>query len=1421
MSNTSELRLRFAKVDPSLPFDAPVPVSVHYEEAETESFHFANPLADKALTDLRWYLEQYWFWPSGPDYDRAQEIEADLPKWGRALFDAIFQQSADAMRLFERFDGERATNSRASILTIDTTEPRILRLPWELLADQGGYLFSKRPMASIRRRMHTKRQTPIRQFELPVRILMVTCRPEGAGFIDPRSIAAPLLDALSEIEDQVEVEFLRPPTLTALDERLRDPGQPPVHIVHFDGHGVYDPGIGLGFLLFEDDKHNEHRVDAEQLGTLLNESGIPLMVLNACQSAQPDDRNPFASVAARLIESGVGGVVAMNYSVLVVTAQKLTGHFYGALAKGQSVTAALDAARRKLFADTKRFTLYRLDKGEEIIHLQDWFLPALYQQQSEIVPFPPRPAALEAPPRLSGARFAPLGRGGRRVRAGFPPEPPHGFKGRARELLTLERAFAEHHVVVLHGFGGQGKTALATHAARWLTRNGLFKRAAFVSFEGGAGLEVALAELGSALVSENFAIHEGDPVQAIADSLAETPTLIVWDNFESVLREGDVPLPAEALKALLDAGAKWAGVWGNGGVGVNGSRLLITTRDTSLPHSAYEPSRLCAHLPLGGLEGLDALELAATILEDRGLPRPPRESLSRLLDFLGGHPLSIQLVLPHLHETPNVETLIAEFDELLPGFTQGEGKRRDQSLEVSLRFSLRRLGAEAQAILPRLAVFQGGAYEEALLEITEIDESLWAKLKPELARAALIRLEDIPGVAVPYIHFHPTLVPYLRKLISAGDSGHTLSAIGHRPSAISQTRYWQAYYAFADFLYQTDSKAPLQARALAARELPNLRRAQRLAIEAGALDEAVDFAERINRFLDYFGRWRERDEVNALVAKSQIPKSQSQQGKLTKAEFLLESQRGEVLLQQGRAREAEGVFRALLARLEAGAEYEAGYDRTLTLHQLGRCLRAQGKPTAAADYYRAAFKAAEALEQDKDVRRQMGAYHTDLADVLTDLGQYAAAEQEHEAGLKLAKEVDDARQVAVVLSQLGTLALAQNNLLEARKRYAEALETFRRMGEAQHEAIYLHQLGRVAQEGRDWDEAERCYKESLSIKERLSDLAGAARTTNQLAIVAEGAGRLTEAERWYRRAIELIEQTGGKDSLLQAQWYSNLADLLLSQDRLDDSETYAHRARKIIETFDLSAEPWKNYNLLVRIAERQGNAEEARQWRRKEQETFAAFAGSEQKIKQHRQLIEAIVRAANGDTQARTQVEATFEQLIAGNWMIVDAVKRIWEGERDIDSLTEGIDRNSALIIRRVLSMLAGDQPPPHPPAANASPIGPSTAAGTTPASAQGEKTGEGEQSPITNNQSQPQGLTLPQLLELVERAAGGDEQLGGQLFPAMQQLARDPSQPPELRKLGGVLLHILIGDREVDLSGLPNELASAVRGLLGRLKRG
>jgi hypothetical protein len=92
--------------------------------------------------------------------------------------------------------------------------------------------------------------------------------------------------------------------------------------------------------------------------------------------------------------------------------------------------------------------------------------------------------------------------------------------------------------------------------------------------------------------------------------------------------------------------------------------------------------------------------------------------------------------------------------------------------------------------------------------------------------------------------------------------------------------------------------------------------------------------------------------------------------------------------------------------------------------------------------------------------------------------------------------------------------------------------------------------------------------------------------------------------------------------------------------------------------------------------------------------------------------------------------------------------------------------------------------------------------------------------SSTVHGQAQPQqqqGVTLPQLLELVERAAGGDQQLGGQLFNAFQQMAR--SGDAFQSALGNVLLRVLVGDKNPDLSQLPDEVASAVRGLLGRLK--
>ena len=106
------------------------------------------------------------------------------------------------------------------------------------------------------------------------------------------------------------------------------------------------------------------------------------------------------------------------------------------------------------------------------------------------------------------------------------------------------------------------------------------------------------------------------------------------------------------------------------------------------------------------------------------------------------------------------------------------------------------------------------------------------------------------------------------------------------------------------------------------------------------------------------------------------------------------------------------------------------------------------------------------LEQSESVKRETGIAHTDLADVLSDMGQFDAARQEYEASQVIIKSIMTV--VAVNLGQLGTLALRQNDLNEARRRYLEALASFAPTASRRAKRRMWHQLGMVAEEAHDW-----------------------------------------------------------------------------------------------------------------------------------------------------------------------------------------------------------------------------------------------------------------------------------------------------------------------------------------------------------------
>src|SRR5437764_3733532 len=505
-----------------------------------------DPLTQQERANLRWYLEEHSDWPYEQFLERAKQIEALLPEIGKRLYDNVFG-SLKADRLLQAWRLEKGGQRQISIIS-DIS--RVLSLPWELLHDEQGFLAlrTRHPVSILRRLPQSELAELSTTFEPPLRVLLVTARPGGTGFMDPRGVARELLDEVEEhIEDgTIAVEFLRPPTLSNLRKRLKDEKRP-VHILHFDGHGTFGgetinqdgmrrSGGEQGKLAFENEKGQLDLVEAGDLAQVLQDSGVKLAVLDACQSAMGAADDAFSSVAARLIKGGVDAVVAMSASVLVARTTRYFEAFYRELKDGIPAPTAQERARQALHDDPHRH-IHRRRRDEEgqPVELRDWWLPHFYQQ---------RPLVLRATMPSGKLNLQPTTIS-ERLNESMPPEPRYGFSGRAYELLQIERHLLRNQLVVIHGFGGVGKTALVRETADWLTRTKMYDAACFVSFEHGGDAAMLLSALGTFLGVYDGHYNPNDTKAAcakVAPVLKQKRTLVIADNLESILPGGDAPV---------------------------------------------------------------------------------------------------------------------------------------------------------------------------------------------------------------------------------------------------------------------------------------------------------------------------------------------------------------------------------------------------------------------------------------------------------------------------------------------------------------------------------------------------------------------------------------------------------------------------------------------------------------------------------------------------------------------------------------------------------------------------------------------------------------------------------------------------------------------------------------------------------------
>lgn len=1239
-----------------------------------QSWRLIAPIGPIEAGELRWYLEQYAIWPSGVAViqERARKVEENLARWGQLLHAAAMSpaHTANVLQAWARIDpraGRRFSVHLDAVLEAGAPEGEakaaqaaatlLLCLPWELLHDGDTFLFQGAAPTRVRRRLPNTRPLDVPVLAPPIRILLVSARPEdeACGYLDHRASALPLVEAMEYLGGLVRLHVLSPPTLPALRDELERArrSRTPYHVVHFDGHGVYDQRVGLGGLCFEhpdDSAKLENRrhltIYTDELGPLLKDHRIPLAFLEACQSAQAGPASE--SVASELLKMGVASVVAMSHSVLVETSRRFVAAFYAALARGARVGDAMLAGQRGLKDDSCRGRIF----GAGELRLEDWFVPVLFQEKDDPQLFHATPAQ-QTQADFHSALTARLGE--------LPAEPQTDFVGRSRELLVLERLLrpagkGTARYAVLRGQGGEGKTALAAEFARWMVRSQQMRRAVFVSVETHSHVKAVLDVIGRQLVPGYLIATFADLEQAILlveRALAEQSTLLVVDNMESILLP---PFLADEMPDTLADDARHAvdailGLCAR--LNAQGeTRLVFTSREALPAPFAGERQRR----ELQRLDADDAVKLVERVLNAAGggaaTADAAREEIEQLVNAVHCHARSLALLAPTLQRDGVVATrkalasLMAQMETKFPG-------SREQSLFASVELSLRRLSPANRERARGLGVFHGSVDLDVLRTMMQWEKEEAASLADELIET---------GLATPNPHNHltlnPALCPYLRGQIDAAER-EALTA-----------RWAEAMLAYAEFLDQQLHQNAEVAATLTTLELPNLFALLDHTQRAGDAEATLGLTASLYSLLQN----ADKPRLLARVAQVRDAAATALGESWNHARFQAERTRIEQRWAGGQLREALAGAQTLLERACAPGEQAyagADYDLAGAYWLLARVLHSAGGAEQALpllDEARQRFEAITKASYNKDGKSMASKCVSAQGDCLLALGRLDDAATAYEEAIRRAEELGAKRSSAVGKGNLGTVRLYQHRYPEALAAHAEARERFLQLKEAGSVATSWHQTGMVYQKAGKPELAEEAYRKALTIKVQRDDLVGQASTLNQLgSLYANVPGRIEDAAAFYREAADKFFDSG--DKAKEGGVRSNLGKTLSELGRHGEARLEIRRAIDCKKPFGHAAEPWTTWAVLATIETDAGQPVAAAQARAKAIACYLAYRrdGGENQYADGRICLAVTASLLADDATAATSL---LQQLAAdqdADWLrpFVQVLQVIVAGSRE------------------------------------------------------------------------------------------------------------------------------------------------------------
>ncbi len=897
----------------------------------------------------------------------------------------------------------------------------MLRVPWELLRLPTGEGVDPEPVAlrpgvTMRRQLvGAPRQSPVR-LAGPMKVLAAVAAPEetqtSSAPLDVEAEMQAVLDATATV---AHARILEVANVVSITDAVAGGG---FHILHLSAHGS-----GQSVEL-EDEDGNPVPVGTGELVEALATAGrpVPLVVLSACSSAAVA---AIDGLAAGLVAHGADRVLAMQAPVEDGYATDLAMAVYARLTTNPHEPVAAALARARQSVERSRAERARQDNTPVTPMWGVATLLCACEDAPLVDPDIPEEPVTERslPPEAGSLGALPIGY-------------LIGRRRQQRATLAVLRhstsALEEHGAVggvVLQGIGGIGKTALARRVATRLAETGWEVAAHTGLWNPGAVLSQVAAAV--AARDPHLASNLNDPriddidrLRLVSRALAETPTLLLLDDFEQNLTDHGASFTDPRLEEVLEAAARAAARPGARG------GLLVTSRYPL-------PGRVGTLLATVAVPPLSAAELGRMFRRLPALRDLPPEQRRILVRVIGGHPRLVEFTDALLRA--GRANLVEVSDKLID---------LADRVEVDLTAAV---GDLSEATRQALALGSADILLEDLI-------SLLTPIETELLRQVAVCRMPVDPIDIIRAHTTDPDTAHRPEVIAALTRLRDLTLLNPGPTVGMHP--WTAELVTSD----NTSTAALHTRA-------EQMHWQRIREDRAGFDDWIDLA----RHAAGQGHWDELASLAADVVQHVLPGTAARLAYTADIRDLIPTTERpwilvadltvQALLAIGDlpgARTQHAHIHAVVRDRAAADPSNTQWQRDLSVshEQLGDLAVAAGDLAAARTAYQAGLDIRYAAgrrrpQQHPVAARPVGQPHK-LGDLAVAAGDLTAARTAHQAGLDIRTRLAAAdpsntewqRDLSVSHDKLGDLAVAAGDLTAARTAYQAGLDIATRLAAA-------------------------------------------------------------------------------------------------------------------------------------------------------------------------------------------------------------------------------------------------------------------------------------------------------------------------------------------------------------------------------------